>query len=175
MTRPELWPEDRPAPLLWSITTLLEKRFGAAGLSQYRPISLLSHLQKIVLKSIRNCARWLLDKMIGSHQTGFRVAITWRVVELRREWAQYGGLSIVKLDLAKAFDKFYHLAILRRLWNWPRVHGAVSENEAQPERGVRQGSREAGAVFLLGVEESMGPLVDFLVGPEWASFLSSLC
>ena len=43
---------------------------------------------------------------------------------------------------------------------WPGVHGVVSESEIQLERGVRQGSPEAGAMFLFGLEEAVGPLIE---------------
>ena len=111
--RPTLWEE--------ALVTMLPKTAGATSLNKYRPISLMTQTQKLFTKWILSQCTTALDQQIDEHQSGFRrhrqaaetLYTIQRTIELHLEWAT--PLTILKVDLQKAFDSIYQSTILTGL------------------------------------------------------------
>lgn len=101
-----------------SYTTLIPKVDGARSVAEFRPISLLNSLVKLVTKILANRLQPLITSLVHKNQYGF---IKNRTVQDYLAWAfEYMHLYhhsrkeivIIKLHFEKAFDRIEHQSIL---------------------------------------------------------------
>ena len=173
-------------PLIWeeAIVPMLPKEAGATSLSKYRPISLMTQVQKLYTKWILSQCSTALDKQIDEHQSGIRrqrqaaetLYTIQRVIEIHLEWAH--PLTILKVDLQKAFDSIYQSTILQGLLHTdthpvlifnlcrellgnritPQIWGCIPAQDVQLKRGSKQGAPESGTLFILAINHLLKPL-----------------
>ena len=114
-------PQTRPEEWNYTLALLLPKEGGANTLDRHRAISLMCQLQKLISKWLVAYMTPILDPQISENQLGFRrsrqasevLHIISKLIEMALEWQQ--PLTIVRLDMRKAFDKLHQSAILTTL------------------------------------------------------------
>lgn len=163
--------------------TLIPKEEGADSPSLFRPISLCNVIYKIITKIIANRIKPLLPTLISEEQSGFvagrqildGILLVNEVAHSLRSTKKPGML--IKLDLAKAFDKInwaFIKAILTafgfssNLTQWIMrlissiffsilINGTPSKC-FMPTRGIRQGDPLSPFIFVLAAE-GLGRLI----------------
>ena len=118
-------PQSRPDCWNNTLAMLVPKEAGANTLDRHRAISLMSQIQKLYSKWLLSQMTPILDPIMSEHQAGFRpnrqaseiLHVISKLIELSIEWQQ--PLTIVRLDLKKAFDRVKQSAILNTLENSP--------------------------------------------------------
>lgn len=156
---------------------LLYKKGENTKLDNYRPISLLSHIYKLLTKIINNRLVRKLDEYQSQEQAGFRKNYSTRdhlltmkiIIEKSNE---YGfPLHLAFIDYRKAFDSIEHWAIYNSLANSRIDHRYIQlikqlneeatatyilHEKSKPvpiKRGVRQGDTLSPKLFTLALED----------------------
>lgn len=166
-----------PQELMNSIFIALPKKPRAMDCSQYRTISLTSHVMKVLLKIILNRNRNKIETEINEVQSGFRQKVGTRegVFNLRiilEKYLEYNrDVFICFIDFEKAFDRVKHekmieclnniridgedLRIISNI-NWKQRAVVKTEkgftDEIEIKRGVRQGCVMSPSQFNLYTE-----------------------
>ncbi|VFQ82564.1 unnamed protein product [Cuscuta campestris] len=169
-----------PLPMAFgsSLITLIPKTEGAKEIGDYRPIALSTFFSKIISRILSSRLAPLLDKIISPEQAGF---LKGRGIEehilLSNEYMHNldsktrGGNVMIKLDMAKAFDKMswnYLEAILKAfgfnenctallLQNLKSTYMSILVNGRPAgffkiKRGVKQGDPLSPLLFIIGSE-----------------------
>jgi hypothetical protein len=158
-----------------SFITLFPKKLSPETVNDYRPISLLNCVLKVLTKILaERLQKWIL-KIVHRNQYGFikgrniQDCLAWSFEYLHQCKASGREIVIIKLDFAKAFDTIEHSTILQILkhmgfddrWiNWidlifksgssaVLVNG-VPGTEFRCRRGVRQGDPLSPLLFVAG-------------------------
>ncbi|VFQ87851.1 unnamed protein product [Cuscuta campestris] len=169
-----------PIPKAFGSTfiTLIPKTEGAKNIGHYRPIALSSFFSKLISRILSNRLAGLLEKIISPEQAGFQkgkgieehILLTNELM-LHLQSKVRGGNIMVKLDMAKAFDKMswtYLEAILKAfgfneqatsllLQNLRATHLSILINGKPTgyfkiNRGVKQGDPLSPLLFIIGSE-----------------------
>ena len=167
-------------PLIWqeAIVTMLPKEAGATSLTKYRPISLMAQIQKVFTRWLLSQSNTHIDNQISEAQSGYRrhrqaaetLYTIQRVIEIHLEWAQ--PLTILKVDLQKAFDTIHQSTILQGLIDTPmnpiltfnlspellgnkispHIWGCTPTEDIPLQRGSNKG------FFILAIQQLLHPL-----------------
>ncbi|KAK3187885.1 hypothetical protein Dsin_027446 [Dipteronia sinensis] len=105
---------DKVKYLNHSFVTLIPKMLNSKSLSEYRPISLVNTLYKVLAKVLSNRMRKVVNEVIGETQiafvAGLQIIDSFVVAnEVINSWRREkdGGLML-KLDFEKAYDSVDH-------------------------------------------------------------------
>ena len=159
----------------------MPKRDNPSTLNEYRPISLVGCVYKVISKLLANRLKRVLPNVIDKNQTAFlsgrglldSVLVANEIVDFLKKEKQKG--VIVKVDYEKAYDSVdwdFLVYMLRRLgfkdkWiKWIKacltsatisvlVNGSLTK-EFRLRRGLRQGDPLAPFLFLIATEGLAG-------------------
>ena len=176
--------ERRPKDWDTALVYMLPKIAGARFLAQHRPISLMSQAQKLFTRWLTHSITPHCEQLLIEEQMGFRryrqaaeiIHAVRRVIEVQAEWGHH--LTIIKVDLAKAFDTVFQSGILRGLLGtsahprhvfnltremihsriMPDLWGTQPEHDIPLLRGSRQGAPESGLLFIMAINQSLAKL-----------------
>ena len=179
-------------PADWKLANVVPvfKKGNKEHVENYRPISLLSTVSKVMERCLFNSIKYYVIGLISECQHGFiagRSCVTQLVDVLDHIGAQLdngGQVDTVYLDMSKAFDKVSHPKLLQRLrdlgfggglLNWFESQSrlqkvtalGVSSQTLQVTSGVPQGSILGPVLFLLYVNT----LPDAVHSAEIATFV----
>lgn len=160
-----------------SFISLIPKKENRINLTEYRPISLVSYIYKVVAKVLSRRLRKVLPKLIGEVQTAFLggrcildgVLIANEVVDWWKKSKQKG--LILKLDFEKTYDSVNWEFLLAMMQNFgfgekwvgwikecistPRISVLVNGSptaEFSPQKGLRQGDPLSHFLFNIVAE-----------------------
>lgn len=171
-------------PDQWKVNSiiLLHKKGAKDDLSNYRPISLLSNIYKLLSKILTRRMTRVLDDNQTPEQAGFRAGYSTAdhlqaVCQILEKSQEYNlNLYVAFVDFAKAFDCIEHPCILEALLNqgiqrkYVRLLGKIYSNsyakikmdkEGAPFkllRGVKQGDPLSPKLFNCLLEETFRKL-----------------
>ena len=171
-------------PRKWTkiIATLIPKVVGPKGLNEFRPLSSLCCVRKLIgyiwIETLPADLRWhtFQTAFLKGRDASQAVFTIQRCSELAREWSI--PLFCAQLDLKKAFDKAkhssisralqmkgvsqQHIAIMNAWWQQSSAHIGLGNLKASrpvhSHRGVPQGAPESPLVFTMLVDEIIGDL-----------------
>ena len=177
-------PNTRPTEWNNTLAMLLPKEHAAQSLDRHRAISLMSQVQKLYSKWLLAQMTPIIDPMISEHQAGFRrhrqaseiLQVISKLIELSLEWQQ--PLTIVRLDMRKAFDRVKQSTILETLestrlppkiifnaarelvgcYMFPTAYGCTPEDPVPLQQGTKQGAPESGLYFVATLNHVLAPL-----------------
>lgn len=107
--------------IIGSLITLVPKHDNAIKISNFRPISLLNTLVKLITKFLANRLQLVLPHLIGKNQYGFikhrciQDYLTWSLEFLHLCHQSNEEILMPKLDFEKAFDKVKHNLMIQIL------------------------------------------------------------
>eukprot|EP00253_Pinus_taeda_P035172 PITA_35172 len=163
---------------------LIPKTDSPSSFDDYRPISLCNVLYKIISKIIANRIRPILSRHISPHQFAFlehrqiHEAMGAAQEALHSIWTKHLKAIILKIDLAKAFDRvswlylkmiLIHLGFPQNFISWimacittPTFSVLINGSASQffhSERRLRQGCPLSPLLFLI-VMDALSQLID---------------
>ena len=178
-TQPSLWKTANVVPI--------HKKRSRTAVQNYRPVSLLSVLSKVMEKVVNRRIMTYLEKenLLSKHQFGFRTDLGTAdlLTSLNHQWLSCintgGAVRVLAVDIAGAFDRVSHLGVLHKIrsygldgtlhrWltsyltdrNLQVVVGGVTSQPFPIAAGVPQGSILGPTLFLLYVNDAADVLLD---------------
>ena len=167
---------DPARPDQWdhALAIMIPKHTNATTFDKHRTISLMNQLHKLYTKWLLALSTPALDSLVSEHQLGFRrtrqaseaIFVLHRLTELVQEWEM--PLTILRLDISKAFDRMRQSSILQMLVDsplhrslvfnltreligtniQPHLYGTTTPAPVPLARGAKQGAPESGLLFI---------------------------
>ena len=178
--------DKKPQEWNRALVYMMPKEAGATSLAKHRPISLMSQVQKLYTRWLTLEVGTASETQLIGEQHGFRkcrqapevMHSIMRTLEVQEEWGRH--VTLVKLDLQKAFDKVLQTAIVEGLTSinahprftfalcrelldniiYPEIWGTCPPHGVPLERGCRQGAPESGMCFILAINQSLRQLLE---------------
>ena len=144
----------------------------------------MPQLQKVYTRWLLSQCSSIIDSQISETQSGYRrtrqaaepLYTIQRAIEIHPEWGS--PITILKVDLQKAFDTVNQSTILQALINtpmnpiltfnlsrelignsiFPQIWGCTPPQDIPLQRGSKQGAPESGAFFILAMQHLLTPL-----------------
>ena len=172
-----------PASCKEGLVTLLFKKGDPLDVRNYRPITLLNSVLKILTKALNNRLKTVMDELITPTQTGMSgryIGETIRTMAdiLTHSRSTNSPLALLLLDQEKAFDKVSHqflgAALVKfgfgpgfRQWIHLLYHNATSRlkinntlgDQFELSRGVRQGDCLSPNLFVIAIEPFLRAII----------------
>lgn len=171
--------QEEKIPANWhnAVVVLLHKKGDKTRLENYRPISLLSQIYKLLTKILTTRLTVKFDQYQACEQAGFRkgfgtndhIQVVRSLIEKTQEYNM--PLYLIFVDFEKAFDSIETLAILNSLQNSRIDHRYTNlikniydmatltvklhtqTNPIKMKKGVRQGDTISPKLFTLCLED----------------------
>lgn len=177
--QPSLWKSARVVPI--------HKKQSRSATKNYRPVSLLSVVSKVMEKIVNTAIINHLEReqALSIHQYGFRQGLSTSdlLTSLNHAWVSElnrgGAVRVVAVDIAGAFDKVSHRGVIHKaasygiagpLLGWlsdylldRKLQAVVGGASSQPfpiDAGVPQGSILGPTLFLIYVNDACDVLPD---------------
>ena len=114
-TQPSLWKTANVVPI--------HKKRSRTAVQNYRPVSLLSVLSKVMEKVVNRRIMTYLEKenLLSKHQFGFRTGLGTAdlLTSLNHQWLSCintgGAVRVLAVDIAGAFDRVSHVGVLHKI------------------------------------------------------------
>ena len=184
---PSLWKKANVVPI--------HKKQSRSTIRNYRPVSLLSIISKVMEKVINTTLMNHLEKesLLSQHQFGFRPGLSAAdlLTSLTHQWLSCintgGAVRVLAVDIAGAFDKVSHLGVLHKLRSYgiagllhqwltsylsnrhlQAVVGGATSPPFPVTAGVPQGSILGPTLFLVYVNDAADVLPSGVVPATYA-------
>lgn len=145
------WKEGTfPAEWCKSIIVPLPKKGDNSRCENYRTLSLIPHASKVLLEILRNRLKPYIEEKLSNTQAGFRTGrstieqiFVWKQLAERYLETQNGCMVNVFIDFKKAFDRVWHLGLVRVLKHYnipPELCVLIQSLYGQAVSAVRVGA-----------------------------------
>ncbi|KAK2662302.1 hypothetical protein Ddye_000876 [Dipteronia dyeriana] len=185
--------------VIFSFISLIPKRDNPDTISDFRPISLVSSMYKVLSKVLANWLKIIMNSIVGDSQMAF--IKDWQIIdsfivaeEIIHDWkSSKDGVLLLKLDFEKAYDSVDYCFLdslmddfwfggkwkswMRWCFSLPMISMLVNRSPTPQfgvERGLRQGDTLLPFLFNFVVEDMSRLLrkvvdLDMLIGASFGA------
>lgn len=189
-----------PADMNRTIITRIPKVDSPKYISQYRPITLMNVLIKVITKVVANRIKMFVAKLVSEVQCSFipgrqtsdNIIIVQELLHSMRRMKGRTGIMAIKIDLEKAYDRISWPFLTKVLQaagfstdmvelimyvvssaKMQVLWNSTFLEEFQPSRGLRQGDPLAPFLFVLCMEHLTQLIQKSVNAGEWTGIRAS--